>query len=193
MINSIKRSIMKKLFFIGLMMISGLVSLTAQKYFTREGKISFFSEASVENIEAHNRSATSVLDTESGRLEFAVLIKGFQFEKALMQEHFNENYMESDEYPKATFKGQLGDPSAINWSQDGTYNVKVVGDMTIHGVTRSISAPGTITIAGDEISAESTFQVAVADYDIEIPSVVQDNIAKMISIAVNVDYQPFNN
>ena len=92
----------KNLFFLLLATLFCL-NLSAQKFFTREGKISFYSDAPMEKIEAHNQQATSVIDIESGRMEFAVLIKAFQFEKALMQEHFNENYMESSKYPKATF------------------------------------------------------------------------------------------
>ncbi len=184
---------MKNILFTALVSILILPALQAQKYFTREGHISFFSEAPIENIEAHNRSATSVLDAESGRMEFAVLIKGFQFEKALMQEHFNENYMESDAFPKATFKGQLVGSDVVDWATDGTYSVQVQGDLSIHGVTNTITVPGTITISDGDVSAISSFIVAVADYDISIPAVVQDNIAREISITVDIDYQPLNN
>ena len=162
-----------------------------QKYFTKSGKISFFSDAPLEKIEAHNTSATAVFDASTGQMEFAVLIKAFQFEKALMQEHFNENYMESGKYPKSTFKGKFSDPSAVNWDKPGTYPVKVTGDLTIHGVTNPVTADGTIVIGNDKkIKATSKFEVAVADYKIEIPKVVRDNIAKIVTIDVNLDLQP---
>lgn len=167
-------------------------ALQAQKYFTRDGKVAFFSSTPIENIEAHNSKATSVLDAESGRMEFAILIKAFQFEKALMQEHFNENYMESSTYPKATFKGAIEDWSKVNLSKNGEYPVTVSGDMTIHGVTQRVEATGVVTVKGDDISASSEFPVTVADYDIEIPAVVRDNIAKEVKVSVAVDYEPLS-
>lgn len=174
-----------------ILMAFGLTGIQAQKYFTREGKISFSSEAPLERIEANNHKATSVLDMETGKLEFAVLIKAFQFEKALMQEHFNENYMESSKFPKSIFKGEIVNLSDVNLSKDGTYKVNVKGQLTIHGVTNEVEAPGTITVSNGEISATSNFDVAVADYEIEIPSVVREKIAKTVQISVDLNYQPY--
>ena len=145
----------------------------------------------MEKIEAKNSTATCILDTESGRIEFAVLIKAFQFEKALMQEHFNENYMESDKFPKSTFKGNIENISAINFQKDGSYQTKVKGELTIHGVTKEIESEGTFTVKEGKINAISAFQVQVADYKIEIPSVVKDNIAKTVAIDVQLDLQEF--
>lgn len=166
--------------------------LQAQKYFTREGKVSFFSSTPIEDIEAHNSKATSVVDAETGRTEFAVLIKAFQFEKALMQEHFNENYMESGTYPKATFKGQFSDWGSVDLAKDGTYPVEVKGDLTIHGVTNPVAANGTFTVKGGQVQAVSTFKIAVEDYGIAIPSVVRENIAKELEIRVDCNLQPLN-
>ena len=166
-------------------------SMQAQKYFTRTGNIVFSSEAPMEKIEASNQKATSVLDASSGKMEFAVLIKAFQFEKALMQEHFNENYMESDKFPKALFKGAIVDMSKIDLSSDGTYAVKVKGDLTIHGETKEVESDGTIVVKNGKISATSTFEIAVADYKISIPKVVRDNIAKVVAIVVNINYELF--
>ncbi|NNE30414.1 MAG: YceI family protein [Saprospiraceae bacterium] len=165
--------------------------LVAQKWFTRDGKISFFSEAPLEKIEAENSSGTSVLDAESGRIEFAVLIKGFQFESALMQEHFNENYMDSDKFPKSTFKGYIEDPETILWDQDGEYEVSVKGDLTIHGVTKEVSVPASFSMKEGSLSGNCTFVVAVADYDIKIPKLVRENIAKEVEISVQSDYKIF--
>lgn len=183
---------MKKLFFLALLIMGTSVSIQAQKYFTREGKITFTSEAPVERIEATNQSATAVLDAGSGRLEFAALIKAFQFEKALMQEHFNENYMESDTYPKSTFKGQIANAGSIDWTKDGSYPVQVSGELTIHGVTQTLSTPAVIKLVNGLPSATAEFTVAVADYDIEIPAVVVDNIAKEVTITVDVALQALN-
>ena len=180
---------MKKLMMIFCAMVIGLTTMQAQKYFTKAGKITFHSDAPMEKIEANNNSATSVIDAESGRMEFAVLIKAFQFEKALMQEHFNENYMESSKFPKATFKGQITNLEAVDFSKDGTYEANIKGDMIIHGVTQSVETKGQFVIAGGQISGNSTFRILVADYGIEIPAVVKDNIAKEVEIKVACDYQ----
>jgi len=164
-------------------------ALSAQKYFTREGKISFFSDAPLEKIEAHNTSATSVFDAESGRVEFAVLIKGFQFEKALMQEHFNENYMESDKFPKALFKGRITNMDSLDLRTSGTYTAQVTGELTIHGVTRPLETTAQFTVKNGHISAFSSFEIAEADFDIEIPSIVRDKIARVVRVDVSVEYQ----
>ena len=183
---------MVRVFFYLLILLMVSTNVEAQKYFTREGKVSFFSEAPLENIEAHNSKATSVMDASNGRMEFAVLIKAFQFEKALMQEHFNENYMESDKYPKATFKGNIMNFESIELDKDGEYTVTVQGDLTIHGETKSIESPGKIIVKDGHISADSTFDVTVADFKIEIPSIVRDNIAKTVTIKIAVDYEELN-
>ena len=160
-----------------------------QKYFSKTGKISFYSEAPMEKIEAHNTTASTVLDASTGNIEWAVLIQGFKFEKALMQEHFNENYMESTTYPKAKFKGKIDNISSVNFKKDGDYNVNVSGQMEIHGVTKPVTATGVISVKGGAISAKSKFSVAVADYGIVIPKLVADNIAKNVDINVLADYQ----
>lgn len=182
---------MIRLFFVFLFALAAFTSVSAQRYLTRTGKVSFFSETAIENIEAHSNQLTSVLDTESGQIQFEVLIKGFHFEKALMEEHFNENYMESDKYPKGTFKGKITDLSKVNFKADGEYPVKVSGDMTIHGVTKPMETDGVITVSGGVPSAASTFKVLLADYGIKIPAVVTGNISKEIEIKVDVKYEPW--
>jgi polyisoprenoid-binding protein YceI len=168
-----------------------MTAVNAQKYFTRSGMISFYSEAPVEKIEAVNNKVTSVVDFENSKMEFAVLIKAFQFEKSLMQEHFNENYMESSKFPKAIFKGTFEADSAItiNIKDDGIYPVKIKGDLTIHGVTKPIEATANFIIKGGVINGNAEFNVLVADYDIEIPAVVRDNIAKEVKITVTNKYE----
>lgn len=182
---------MKRAFLLISFAFTSLLSMPVmgQQYFTREGKVSFFSETPVENIEAHNSKASSVWDVSSGKIEFAVLIKAFQFEKALMQEHFNENYMESTKFPKAQFKGMIVDKEKVKPLVDGVYPVVVKGDMTIHGVTRQVEANGKITVKNGVVTAASTFQIAPEDYGISIPAVVRDSIAKSVKIEVNLNYQ----
>jgi len=105
-----------------------------------------------------------------------------------MEEHFNENYMESDKYPKAIFKGAVADISKVNFTKDGSYPVAVSGDLTIHGVTNKVSVPGTITVKGGVASAAASFAVRPADYKISIPKLVKDNIAESINITVNCNF-----
>ncbi len=144
----------KAMFFVFAALMAG-TTLNAQKFFTREGKVSFYSGAPVEKIGAYNSKATAVVDAEAGNMEFAVLIKAFQFEKALMQEHFNENYMESDKYPKALFKGQVTDMDKVNLSKNGEYPVNVKGSLTIHGVTKEVEVPGKFTVKDGNMTAAS--------------------------------------
>ncbi len=156
-----------------------------QKYFTKSGTISFFSKTDLENIDAASKSAVCVLDAATGKMEWSVLIKGFQFEKALMQEHFNENYMESDKFPKAIFKGTIQNFNKININTNGKHKVMVDGDLTIHGVTKKISSAGTLEIKDGKILTASDFDITISDYGISIPNLVKDNIAKVLKIKVS--------
>jgi polyisoprenoid-binding protein YceI len=166
------------------------VAAFSQKYFTKSGKIHFSSETPIEKIEATNNSATSVIDAASGNVEFAVLIKGFLFEKALMQEHFNENYMESTKFPKATFKGKIDNFATVNLSKDGSYPVKISGKLTMHGATQDIKSDGKITVKGGVITnGTSSFSVRCEDYQIAIPALVKEKIAKNINISISSEYQ----
>lgn len=165
-------------------------AIDAQRYFTRDGVIHFVSDAPVEKIEAENNKVMAVLDQETGAIEVAALIKSFQFEKALMQEHFNENYMESEQFPKATFKGTADDKNKLSFDSDGTFEVPFTGDLTIHGVTQPVTTTAKFNVKGGQIKATTEFEVTVADYNIEIPKIVRDNIAKVVVIKVNLDLKP---
>ncbi|MCB9169554.1 MAG: YceI family protein [Flavobacteriales bacterium] len=182
---------MKNLVIILLAALSLPNILQAQvRYATRNGHVSFLSETPLENIEATNDKATSVLDVSSGAVEVAVLMKAFSFEKALMQEHFNENYVESDKYPKGIFKGQVTGFVADAIGKPGTYPVSVKGDLTIHGVTKPVEANGSIMVEpAGTLKATTKFIVSPDDFDIRIPGLVRDNIAKQINVMVQIDYQ----
>ena len=121
---------MKKVIFLSLL-LAGANAVSAQKFFTKDGTIHFFSDAKMEKIDATNNKASIVLDASSGAIEIATLIKGFVFENAFMGEHFNETYMESDKFPKANFKGKIENMSQVNFAMSGTYKAKVVGDLTM--------------------------------------------------------------
>ena len=167
------------------------LATTAQdRYMTRTGHIAFHSETSLENIHADNRKVTSVWDVTSGSVEFAVLIKAFEFEKALMQEHFNENYMESNTFPKATFKGKVIGITAEQLKKAGTYDVIVEGELTMHGVARPLKSKASVTVdSAGAVAATADFNVKPEDHGIEIPGVVRKNIAEQIQVKVRMDYQ----
>jgi hypothetical protein len=176
---------------ITLLMALGISAVHAQGlYMTKNGQISFFSKTSMENIDATNNEVMSILNTQTGDLVFQVLVKGFHFQRALMEEHFNENYVESDKYPKATFKGKISNLSSVNFSKDGSYPVTVQGDLNIHNVTQKVSAPGTVTVKGGKIEAVSKFTIKLKDYAVVIPSLVADKISETLDLNVDCKYEP---
>jgi polyisoprenoid-binding protein YceI len=125
-------------------------------------------------------------------MEWSVLVKGFQFEKALMQQHFNENYLESHLFPKAIFKGNVGNHQSVNLGKDGAYPLQVAGNLTIHGVTKPFTGTGQVSVKGGKISVSGMFDVIVADYNIEVPKVVRDNVARTVHVQVSADLQKLN-
>ena len=179
---------MKKMcsIFMALLCLQGL---NAQLFMTRHGQVSFFSKTPMENIEAVNNEIASALNTQTGEIGFAVLVKSFHFERALMEQHFNETYMESDKMPKASFKGKIASLSTVDFSRDGTYPVTAEGEITIHGVTRKISIPGTIVIKGGLPQVLAKFKVVPKEYNIKIPGLVADKIAASIDVSVNCKYE----
>jgi polyisoprenoid-binding protein YceI len=181
---------MKNLFVLALLFASQLA--IGQKYFSKTGKIFFKSDSNVEKIEAQNTSASTVIDVATGTMEWAVLIQGFKFEKALMQDHFNENYMESSKYPKAKFKGKIDNPGSINFAKDGVYTINVSGTLEMHGVTKPVTSQGTVTVKNGVITAKSKLSVLIADYNIEVPKLVADNVGKKVEIQIQADYQLMN-
>lgn len=167
-----------------------LTDACAQRYIARTGHIRFFSYSPIEDIEAHNREVSSIIDLSSGELVFSLPVKAFQFEKALMQEHFNEKYMESDKFPKAQFKGKITDISSLDLKRKGPHNAQVTGNLTVHGVTKPVTTSATLSLVGKDLSALATFIVKPADHDIEIPWIVRNNIAKEMEVTVEITYSP---
>jgi G3E family GTPase len=159
---------------------------------TKVGKISFYSRSKVEKVEADNNEVSSILNTTTGDFVFAALLKSFHFDRALMEEHFNENYVESNKYPKSTFKGKISNIAGVNFVKDGAYPVMVDGDLTMHGVTKKISSKGSISVKGGKVSAYSKFTIKLKDYNISIPALVGDKISEDIDITVDCKYEPKN-
>lgn len=176
---------MKKISVILVLVVLFLNETHAQKIYTKEGIIGFHAGTKLEDIDATNSRATCIIDKSTGDMEWSVLVKGFKFKRALMEEHFNENYMESNTFPKATFKGKISAISDVKFGADGVYNVKVNGKLSIHGVTNDIATNGKIIVKNGISSVESKFNVVPEDYKIEIPSAVRDKIAKSVEITVS--------
>jgi hypothetical protein len=172
------------------LVITGFAVQAQDKYFTKSGTIHFTSKGAIETIQADNRSVTCVLDSKSGAIQFAVLMKGFEFKKALMQEHFNENYVESDKYPKSEFRGQITNNSDINYSKDGIYNAHVKGKLTLHGETKDVEADGKIIVKDGKLLTSSDFTVLMSDYNISIPKLVQQNMSNTVIVSVNCTLEP---
>lgn len=163
-----------------------LIAQTAftQKFMSRNVEVHFLSETPIENIEAYNNQASALFDSSTGEIVFQVPIRGFHFEKALMEEHFNENYMESEEFPKATLQGKI--KSWPNVSKD----VEVEGTIMIHGVEKSKTFSGTMGYVDNNWMVYSEFSVNAEDFDIKIPSIVRKQIAENILISVNATLNP---
>ena len=158
-----------------------------QKHISALNHVSFYSETPMENIEAHTYNAKSIVDLETGEIVFTVPINTFEFKKSLMQEHFNENYMESDKYPKAKFKGKLENFK----KQPGSQKVLAKGILEIHGVSREVSIPGEVQMLKDGVKIKSSFPVRVADYNIKIPNLVAPNIAEYVEVSIDFSYVPY--
>jgi hypothetical protein len=184
---------MGKRIFVGVMMMVAFLQIHAQDiWYTRNGNISFHAGTSLEDIDGVNNDVASMINTKTGEIAFTVLIKSFHFKRALMEEHFNENYMESTTIPKATFTGIIADAAQVNFSKEGNYPVTVEGQLTIHGVSRKVSAPGTITISGGKLSTMAGFTVLLSDYKISVPGVVADKISKEAKVEVKCNYEKKN-
>jgi len=163
------------------------ISASAQKYITREGYIKFFGSTPMENIEAVTSQASSVIDASNNAVVFQVLLNSFTFEKALMQEHFNENYVESEKFPKAVFKGEIVEK--VDFKKSGTLKVTLKGTMSLHGVDKPISVPATLIVDGKGVKLSSEFSLVPEDFNIAIPGAVRDKIAKQMEVTVKCAYQ----
>jgi polyisoprenoid-binding protein YceI len=183
---------MKRLLLLFFLLIV-ISAANAQKFMTKNGYIGFYSHTAMEDIKADNNQVVGALDKTTGEMVFQALIKSFHFDRALMEEHFNENYLESDKYPKSVFKGKITNLSSVDFSKNGTYDVTVEGDLTIHDVTNKISTKGTIEVTVSGINATSKFKIVPEDYKINIPGVVREKIDKSLEVTVNMKFTPIAN
>ena len=176
---------MKKLLLIGVLVLLTNTSFS-QIYLCKNGNISFFQETSVENIDARSTKLLSVLNTENNMVAYKIDVGTFTFEKSLMQDHFNENYIESGKYPTSVFRGTINEK--IDWTKDGTYDITSTGDMVMHGVTKRITEKGKLTIKNGEITIINFFTIKFTDYGVEIPKLLIKQLAESVEVTINCAY-----
>ncbi|MEN9961519.1 MAG: hypothetical protein RL045_1773 [Bacteroidota bacterium] len=175
---------MKKIFLLALLCI-GFQS-NAQLFITTNGEVSFFSKTPMEDIEALNKNVSSIINTATNEVAVQMRITNFVFPNKLMQEHFNENYLESEKFPSATFKGKIKE--SVDLTVPGTYPITAAGSATIHGVTRPIELKGTIVSTGSGLALTCSFEVKLVDYKIDIPKIVFAKIAEVIKVSSKLNY-----
>lgn len=179
---------MKRTILILALCLSFIAAGAQNIYVSKTTAITFFSSTPMEDIEGKSTTANSVIDIKSRNIVFKVANTSFQFKKKLMQEHFNENYIESDKYPFSIFRGKITDDVDLN--KDGSYEVNVEGSLDIHGVTKAYQSKATIVVAKGMISARTTIRVKIEDHQIEVPSIVFKNIAEFVDVRISATYQP---
>jgi hypothetical protein len=184
---------MKKILILFLLILSQAASPAAgNRYFTKTGYISFISATPLIDIEGTNNRVASFLDIKTGEMVFMVFIKDFKFRLALAEEHFNENYMYSGKYPQSKFKGKITNIESADLTKEGTYFVAVEGDLTIKDRTNPVKATGSLEVKDGKIIANSKFTVLLKDYNIEVPKIVEDKVAKEIPITIRMEYELYN-
>ena len=157
-----------------------------QNYISKTGLIGFYSKTPLEDIKAENNQVYAILDPGNHQIAFALLLKGFIFPRELMQTHFNENYVESDKYPKATFTGVCsGD---MDLAKEGIYQVVIKGNLTLHGVTQPLETTAALEVKNGQILGTSSFRLKPEDFQIRIPGIVRDKIAKEIDVRVQITW-----
>ncbi len=161
----------------------------AQIYMGKTCVTHFFSKTSMKDIEAKSNTAKPVLDAASGNFQMRIQNTSFKFESSFMEEHFNENYMESEKFPYTTFKGKINEK--IDYTKDGEYPATCTGSMEMHGTTQQITTNGTITVKGKEITIVSKFKVKPADYKIKVPSLYVKEIAEEIDVDITTVMEPY--
>ncbi|MHA8083197.1 YceI family protein [Aquirufa sp. A-Brett2-15D] len=175
---------MKKILLLTLLVI-GFQS-RAQLFMTTNGEVSIFSKTPMENIDAVNKSVSSIINTATNEVAVQMRITNFVFPNKLMQEHFNENYLESEKFPSATFKGKIKE--TVDLTVAGTYPISASGTATIHGVTRPIELKGSIVSTGTNLALTCAFEVKLVDYKVDIPKIVFAKIAEVIKVSSKINY-----
>jgi hypothetical protein len=160
----------------------------SQIYVGEKCKITFFSETKMENIDAVNTVTKPVFKAETGDFAIKAQQNAFVFKSAFMQEHYNENYMESEKFPFATFKGKVKE--TVDYTKDGVYNVNMEGTLDIHGVSLPRTISGTITVKSGTIILDSKFDVKVSEHNIKVPTLYVEKIAEIIKVTFHTEMEP---
>jgi len=177
---------MKKIAWLMLILLPWPVA--AQKFISETSRVTFFSKATIEDIAASNDKSMALFDSGTGDIAFSVPVKDFVFEKSLMQEHFNEKYMETEKFPKASFQGKVTGFAA---TATGAQPVRAAGKLTLHGVTREVDLPGTLEVKGDRIALAAKFMITLEDYNVKRPQVLWSNIAEAVEITLDFTLKPY--
>ncbi|RZK97803.1 MAG: YceI family protein [Pedobacter sp.] len=178
---------MKKVLFLVVMCLAGISVHAQDLLISKNAMVSFYSSTVLEDIEAKSTTGTSAINPKTGEMLFKVSNTSFKFPKKLMQEHFNENYMESEKFPFSEFKGKI--TGAYDVTKNGTYKVIVSGNLNIHGVSKPYSGPAELTVSDGSIAAKASFKVKIADHEIKIPSLVFKNIAEFVEVTIQAIYK----
>jgi len=166
------------------------LAANAQVFNTSTGNVNFVSKTKFEEFSATNSQVSAAISADKGVIQFKVPVNSFQFEKALMQTHFQENYMESATFPTSTFKGKIKDLAAVKFHVDGVYEVMAEGTLEMHGVAKEISVPGKITVKGTSVNLHADFPILCSDYGIKIPKNNVSQVSNTISISVDCNLTP---
>ncbi|MFK7747974.1 MAG: YceI family protein [Kordia sp.] len=179
---------MNKFLLVLLFSISGSVTSQTNQYIERQGQVTFFSYTSVENIQATNNQVLSLFNSESQEIAVSILMRAFVFKKSLMHEHFNESYIESDLYPKATFSGKI---KGFDASDSEPQTRMIQGDFTLKNTTKPVEIKATISKSAQGYTISGTLDIMIDDYDIKVPPLLSPNISKKIEVTFNFNYAPY--
>jgi hypothetical protein len=184
---------MKKLTFIVFFILSSSFFIPAfgQIYIADSCRVIFFSSTEMEDIKAVNTISKPVMNFADSAIQISISIRDFEFERSLMQEHFNEDYMESDKYPHAVFKGKIN--QKVDYKKSGVTQVTVTGAMNMHGVIKTITIPGTITVKDGLVFLWAKFNVTMADYNVRVPEVLGNNLADFVTVTLTATMKPYKN
>jgi polyisoprenoid-binding protein YceI len=172
-----------------LLFVAGLLqSAYSQIYMGKQTTLHFLSKSELEDIEATNKLAQAAMNAATGKVQVKVQIKAFKFKSSFMEEHFNENYMESEKYPFSSFDGKINEP--LDLSQEGEQKVTCTGKLTIHGVTNDVTLPCLVKVKGGQVTVTSEFKVKLVDYKIKVPSLYVKNIAEEITVDLTTVMEP---
>jgi polyisoprenoid-binding protein YceI len=182
---------MKKILIVAAGIFAMALTASAQKYITRDAYIYFNpnKDQNHKDYEAATKEGTAVLQADKSEVALLVPMKTFHFNNALLEEHFNENYLNTDKYPNATYKGKLVGFTPDMLTKDGVYNISSEGQVTLHGVTQTFKSPVKLTVSGKTATFYCEFKIKAEDFKIDIPGIVQDKLSKETPLKATIKFQ----